>query len=265
MTTTTQSIQAAARVVTCAVAFFLAPSLSAAPEDPLKSPSWSVMETRILEGRDYVFDDRVSVTVPAVAEDSTRVPVFASAQGFEAIQRMVIFVDLNPITSAADLTPATPMAEMSLGLEVKVQQATPVRAAVLDKDGVWHIGGGWVSAAGGGCTAPSIASARPDWRERLGQAGGRVWAANEGQDRRLSFTVRHPMDAGFVAGLPELYLDETVIADAGGNPLFTLRTLASVSEDPNFTLRLPPGSGDILIRGRDNNANRFSLRVPSDV
>ncbi|WP_420427482.1 quinoprotein dehydrogenase-associated SoxYZ-like carrier [Algiphilus sp.] len=256
---------ATARAMLAAVAMLVAPSLQAAPDDPLKSPSWSVMESRILEGRDYVFDDRVSVTVPAVAEDSTRVPVFASAEGFEAIQRMVIFVDLNPITSAAVLTPATPMGHMALGLEVKVQQATPVRAAVLDKDGIWHIGGGWVSAAGGGCTAPSIASARPDWRERLGQAGGRLWTGEKGEARRLSFTVRHPMDAGFVAGLPELYLDETVISEASGATLFTLRTLASVSEDPNFTLRLPPGTGDILIRGRDNNANRIALRVPSDV
>ncbi|MHA7835586.1 MAG: quinoprotein dehydrogenase-associated SoxYZ-like carrier [Algiphilus sp.] len=256
---------ATARAMLAAVAFLIAPQLSAAPDDPLNSPSWSVMESRILEGRDYVFDDRVSVTVPAVAEDSTRVPVFASAKGFEAIQRMVVFVDLNPITSAAELIPSKVMGEMSLGLEVKVQQATPVRAAVLDKDGVWHISGGWVSAAGGGCTAPSIASARPDWRERLGQAGGRLWSGDKEAQRRLSFTVRHPMDAGFVAGLPELYLDETVIADEGGATLFTLRTLASVSEDPNFTLQLPPGSGDILIRGRDNNANRFTLRVPSDV
>lgn len=252
-----------AQALLCAAFFALSPASLAAPSDPLDSPSWTVMESRILEGRDYVFDERVKVTIPAVAEDSTRVPVFASAEGFESIQRMVIFVDLNPITRAAELVPNQTMGAMSLGLEVKVQQASPIRAAVLDKSGVWHIGGGWVSAAGGGCTAPSIASARPDWRDHLGKAGGRIWASADGTERRLSFTVRHPMDAGFVAGLPELYLDETVIADAADNTLFTLRTLASVSEDPNFTLRLPAGEGGIHIRGRDNNANLVSLHVPS--
>jgi len=253
----------AARALACAALLAFAPAMQAAPSDPLNSPSWTVMESRILEGRDYVFDERVKVTIPSVAEDSTRVPVFASAEGFEAIQRMVIFVDLNPITSAAELVPTQVMGGMSLGLEVKVQQATPIRAAVLDKDGVWHIGGGWISAAGGGCTAPSIASAGPNWREHLGEAGGRIWPAGNGSERRLSFTVRHPMDAGFVAGVPELYLDETVIEDEQRNVLFTLRTLASVSEDPNFTMALPAGKGGVHIRARDNNANRVLLHVPA--
>lgn len=66
----------------------------------------------------------------------------------------MVFAELNPIHKVLEMEPLR--ADARIGFRIKVQQATPVRAAALTDDGVWHVGGRVVEAAGGGCTAPSL-------------------------------------------------------------------------------------------------------------
>ena len=47
--------------------------------DPLDSPRWEDMKKVIFDGQPVVFDDRITVTGPAVAEDALNVPITADA------------------------------------------------------------------------------------------------------------------------------------------------------------------------------------------
>ena len=75
-----------------------------------------------------------------------------------------MFADFNLIVRRCASSPAPPAAPR---LPHQAAAVLPVRAAARTADGVWRIGGAWITATGGGCTLPSIGSGSPEWQERL--------------------------------------------------------------------------------------------------
>ena len=135
-----------------ALALFLAaglnPAFGAPPNDPLKSPMWGQMVASLMPDAPIVFDDRIKVIVPSVVENQAQVPVTVDARGVEGVQKLIVFADLNPLQHVLTLTPSKAAAYISF--RMKIEQATPVRAAGLTGDGTWHVGGVFLDAAGGG-------------------------------------------------------------------------------------------------------------------
>ena len=235
------------------LALALAASPASASEDPLGSPGWHLSKARYFQNEPYVFaHDKVQVIAPDSAEDTFQVPGFVRVEGLGDIQRLMVITDLNPIPKILDMEILH--GEPSVGFRFKVEQATALRAAAQTADGVWHLGGTWIDAAGGGCSAPSISSANPAWESRLGEIRGRTWQRDDHQ--RLRFSLLHPMDTGLAPGIPEFFLEELEAQDADGNPLVRLEIHAAMSENPHLTLDLA-NRGEVRLVGRDNNGNRF--------
>jgi sulfur-oxidizing protein SoxY len=232
--------------------------LSAAqpPADPLASPMWQEMHQRLLNGAPVVFDDRVVVQAPAVAEDSLNLPLWIDASALGEVERLLVFAELNPIPKVLDMQPLKALPR--IGLRIKVQQATPVRAAALTSDGTWHLGGLLVDAAGGGCTAPSLGSGSSDWADRLGEVTARLWSRQD--HNRLRASIIHPMDTGLVAGIPAFYLEHLEIRDGSGELLSRLSLFEPIAENPVLTLDLPK-SRQLSLIGRDNNGNPVAAKV----
>ncbi len=227
------------------------------PRDPLQSVQWETMYRHFLDGQSMQFDARVKVLAPQSAEDSLQVPIMVDATALSNVDRIRVFADLNPLPEILEFVPGD--AAPRIGFRIKVQQATPVRAAALTADGVWHVGGVWVDSAGGGCTLPSVGSGNADWASRLGQMRGRIWQRTA--DRRVRFEIMHPMDTGLAAGIPVFYIDRIDIEDRAGRSLATIRPFEPVSENPIFSLDLP-GAGPVRVSGHDNNGNRFAGTIP---
>lgn len=226
--------------------------------DPLQSVMWDYYQPRFLGEAPYRFDEKVVVSVPPFAEDSRQVPVSidASALGSEVV-RIIAWAELNPIAHIFSFFPAGPVAPR-IALNIRVEQATPIRAAVLTRDGVWHVGSARIDAAGGGCTAPSAVRAQDGWEERLGQVfGARFPLAGEPAGSRLRLRVEHPMDNGLTGGIPEFYIERAELRDEGGQVLATLELHPSVSENPTLTLQLDGSAGSERLWLRDNNGNEF--------
>lgn len=242
------------------ILLLLAPGVRATdlPEaDPLRSPLWQGMKARFLGKAPVVFDERVQVFMPEAAEDSLNVPVEVKVEGIESVRRILLFADLNPIPKILEFEPLR--ARPWLAFRFKVEQATPVRAAVLDGDGTWHVGGAWISAAGGGCTTPSVGTGNPIWQERIGEVAARLWPRAEGR-QRLRFRVIHPMDTGLAAGIPVFHLEYLDILAEDDTPWARLMLFEPVSENPIISLELL-GSGPIQIKGRDIQGNPVAARV----
>lgn len=250
-------LRAATRVF--AVLVLVAPILAfaAKSEDPLRSPSWDAMVARHLDGGPVQFDERVQVRMPAAAEDPLSVPVDVSVQGLQDIQEIRVLADLNPIPLILSYTPRR--AEPSIGFRFKVEQSTPVRAAARTRDGVWHVGGAWLRANGGGCTAPSQTTGSGLWRDQLNKLSGALWA-RPGGDSRLKLRVMHPMDTGLAGAIPAFYIETLQVLDAQGVELATLRTYEPVSENPVLSLNLHH-QGPVRIVGRDIQGNRIDGRI----
>lgn len=229
--------------------------------DPLDSARWGDMVKAFFDGQAVVFDSRVRVQGPEFAEDSLNVPISVDATALPDVREVLVFADFNPILAVLRFFPE--QAQPRLGLRLKLQQSSPVRAAARTADGTWHVGGTWVTATGGGCTAPSTGSSSPEWLERLNEVSGRIFPRIDGGER-VRLRIIHPMDTGLAAGIPVFHIEQLTLANEGGAPLMRIETYEPVSENPLFTVDLPPGAagaGRVRATGRDNNGNRIDAWV----
>jgi sulfur-oxidizing protein SoxY len=236
-------------------------ALAAEQKDPLDSARWEDMRKQFFPAQPVVFDDRVRVTAPKFAEDSMNVPVRVDAAALADVQEIVVFADFNPILKVLEFYPER--AKPFLTFRFKLQQASPVRAAARTADGVWHVGGTWVDAAGGGCTAPGAGRAAGGWEKVLNEVNGRVWSETDAS-RRVRVRVLHPMDTGLAPGIPAFYIESLVLKDAAGTAYLRLNTFEPVAENPIFTFDLPARvqpAGSLVLSGADNNGNQIAARL----
>lgn len=261
MTSTKAGMKALAVGLALAV---LSTGASAAPgDDPLQSVMWTEMKEQFFDGAEVVFDDRVKVSVPSIVENQAQVPVTADARALEGVQRMIVFADLNPIQHVLTLTPLKSDAFVSF--RMKVEQGTPVRAAALTSDGVWHVGSVFLNAAGGGCSSPAMARNDADWSDTVGQAQGRVWRQVDGS-ARVRLRLRHPMDTGLARdNTPAFFVETLHMSGSNGEPLARVEMSEPVSEDPTLTLqvRLPLADTAVNVDGRDNSGSEFRSKIPA--
>ncbi|BFN27959.1 sulfur oxidation protein SoxY [Pseudomonas sp. SCT] len=233
---------------------FHASTAVAAEADPLQSVMWEYHHKGLLNSEPYVFDERVQVHVPPFAEDSRQVPVHIDARALgDDVVRIEAWADLNPIPRIFTFTPGDQVVPL-VAIRIRVQQATPIRAAVLTRDGVWHIGSARVDAAGGGCTAPSVVRAQAGWEDRLGEVVGARFP--RGEFSRLRLQISHPMDNGLVGGIPEFFLNQAELRDADGKVMAELELYPAVAENPNLSLEVKGGQ-ETRLWLRDNNGNEF--------
>lgn len=231
------------------------PALAQPLTDPLKSPNWAALSATFF-GKDRVrFDNRVKVSYPGIAENQRSFPVTVDARGIADVRRIILFADLNPIPLAIDYSPDAAAAFLSA--RIKLDQRTPVRGAVQLGDGSWLVGGGWVDAAGGGCSMPPLSRARGDWAEHLGEVRGA--ALHDADGTRVHLAFRHPMDTGLAGNTPIYHLDQVALTGAGGKAYGTMQIEASVAEDPVITVMPLAATGDkIVLAGTDTNGITYA-------
>jgi sulfur-oxidizing protein SoxY len=243
---------------------------AAPPADPLASPMWQTLAERFFAGAPVVHDARVKISVPPVLENQAQVPVTVDARAVADIDRIVVFADLNPIQHVLTYHPRR--ANAFLAFRMKLEQASPIRAAALTRDGVWHVGSLFLDAAGGGCTSSAMARLDDDWSASVGNAQGRMWPQADGS-QRLRLRVRHPMDTGLAKDNTPAYYIEHMTVSAGfdaastsaGDPLAEVDLYEPVGEDPTLTveLKVPAGAPAVVTEGRDNNGGVYRARIPT--
>lgn len=242
-------------LATPSVALATPPAAKGLPADPLESPMWQFQAERLFGTSPVVFDRAVHVLVPEIAENQRVFPVTVDARALPDVQRIVIFADLNPIPIAIDY--ATGTAAPFVATRIKLDQRTPVRAAVLTRDGVWHVAGNWIDAAGGGCSAPPLSRVKGDWADHLGEARAGAWPEAAGQTR-LRMTFRHPMDTGLVENIAAYNIERLTIRAADGTLLGDMQINGSVAEDPAFTVVVHHEGGPISFVATDSAGLRFA-------
>lgn len=224
--------------------------------DPLHSPRWRDIQQELALSP-LVFDERVEVLAPAVAEDALNVPVSIRIDRLPGVERVLVIADLNPILKVLEFEPLKSAPRLSF--RMKLQQGSPVRALARTTDGVWHAGGTWVDTAGGGCTAPSLGRNSSNWADTLGKVESRQFPQATG--RRLKLRVMHPMDTGLAPGIPVFHLEKLVLRDLHGQDWARLTTYEPVSENPVFSIDFPGTPPSLRLIGQDNNGNRVDSEV----
>lgn len=234
------------------------------PDDPLNSIMWEYMADRFMPEGEIIFDQRVKVMAPFSAENQFDVPITVDAGELENVVEIIAVADLNPIPLVLRIYPegALPF----VGFRLKLQQTSPIHVGVRTADGVWHVGGAIVDAAGGGCTAPAMAHGTNNWMKTLGET--RAYAGREDSETaRMTLRMRHPMDTGLAIGIPAFYLNEVTVKNDAGQIVAALELYEPVSENPTLTLKPIVGSeSEVLqVSTRDTEGNEFDfpLSVPA--
>lgn len=228
------------------------------PADPLHSVMWGVMHKTVLGEQPVVFDERVKVTLPQQVEDGQRVPVSVDASALGRVEEIILFADYNPLPLALRFEPL--QLQPVIAVPMRVNQATPIRAAARDAQGVWHVGGQLVDAPGGGCALPTPTRASTDWANLLGKMYGRIWA--EGDASRIRLRLMHPMDTGLVGNTPKFHLTQLRLSDSQGQTLARLSLDAPLAENPLFTFQLARrDNGPIRAEAQDSDGNTFDGRL----
>jgi sulfur-oxidizing protein SoxY len=183
------------------------------------------------------------------------------------VEQITVLVDRNPIRKVLDYFPAG--ATPSVSFRFKLEQASPVRAAVKTRDGTWHVGGAWVDSSGGGCTVAGATRQDGSWASTLGRVSARLFDSSAAPSRptvftgtRLRVAVMHPMDTGLVNGIPAFYINRLTLFDGNGAELLRIHPFEPVSENPVFSFdfaRRPVGA--LRLVGTDNNGNRIDSRI----
>jgi sulfur-oxidizing protein SoxY len=253
------------------IALLLAPlGAFAAPDpfegDPHQSRAWPELRREYLGAKaQVVFDKRVEVQAPSFAEDPMNVPITVRVKGIADVQRVVVLVDRNPIRKVLEYQPVAALPV--IGFRFKLEQASPVRAAVQTKNGQWFVGSAWVDSAGGGCTVNGASRTDGSWSQTLGQGQAKVYgqsAAIGEAGARLRLRVMHPMDTGLVGGVPAFYVNKLSVRDADGRELARVLSFEPVSENPVFSFDFAaPPRAPLSIAGTDNNGNKIALTTTS--
>ncbi len=230
-------------------------------DDPYKTGIFAHHQKRILgDPANIRFDSRIIVRAPEAAENSFHVPVLVDATAIPNVRRIVMFVDYGPIPKILTFWPKRTKAK--LAFRFKIDQATPIRAAVETHDGAWHIGHTHIDSAGGGCTAPAAAYAADDWEEQLGKVNALLWP----ERGRLRVVVDHPMETG-LADQAMFIIENLHVDDMKGTQLAHVELHEPVSEDPAFTFYLPTEAplDRVRVHGRDNDGNDIDAVVGARV
>jgi sulfur-oxidizing protein SoxY len=247
--------------------------------DPFRSFQWPDLRREFLGTAPVEFDPRVKVSGPAFAEDAMNVPISVSADGLQGIEQILVFVDRNPIRKVLEYFPAGERGTLpSVSFRFKLQQASPVRAAVKTRDGVWHVGGTLVDSAGGGCTVAGETRKDGSWSKSLGEVSAKLYprsvavgagdagSAASTAASRLRLRVMHPMDTGLAGGIPAFFINRLSLRDAQGRELLRLNAYEPVSENPIFSFDFAnPPAGKLQLVGTDNNGNRITGAVTGAV
>ncbi len=233
--------------------------------DPFETHTWPDVRRVFLGAGQVRFDPQVEVLAPAFAEDPMNVPISVTVGSLQAVEQITVLVDRNPIRKVLEYFPVA--VAPSVSFRFKLEQASPVRAAVRTRDGVWHVGGAWVDSGGGGCTASGATRKDGSWAQTLGQVSARMFPSSPARGgapglARLRVRVMHPMDTGLVGGIPAFYVNRLSVRDAQDRELLRLNTFEPVSENPVFSFDFPGvATAGLRIVGSDNSGTRILSRI----
>jgi sulfur-oxidizing protein SoxY len=245
--------------LSCILACWLPLAAHAVEVDPVPSVMWAFYHKQFLADAPFVFDERVKLLAPPFAEDARQVPLEIDARAFNGeVVKILAWAELNPLPKIVEFEPKAGVLPW-LAIRIRIEQATPLRAAVLTTDGLWHVGSTLIDAAGGGCTAPSVVRSQPGWEEHIGEVlGGRY---PRGEFSRVRVQVAHPMDNGMVSGIPEFFLNQAQLRGRDDQVLAELELFPAVSENPNLAFDIDaPGPTRLVLR--DNSGNEFDAAIP---
>jgi sulfur-oxidizing protein SoxY len=204
---------------------------------------------------------------PYRAEDQRAVPISVEATFTDGrkVKSVTFVVDENPMPVAAVFRFADDRDRVALGVNIRLDHASPIRVIVEASDGALYMAEKFVKASGlGVCAAPPVGDER-ELARTMGQmrladlTGSDAAAAATRLRRHASLDIRHPQNTGMQMNqitmlyIPLRYLSALEVHE-GDAKLFDLEGSMTLSENPHieFDYRFN-GAAMIHVQAKDTN------------
>jgi sulfur-oxidizing protein SoxY len=204
---------------------------------------------------------------PYRAEDQRAVPVTVEARLADGrkIKSITVVVDENPSPVAAVFRFADQRDRASLGVNIRLDHASPIRAIVEASDGVLYMAEKFVKASGlGVCAAPprgdpQVAARTMGQMQFTDLTGSDKAAAATRFRRSAQLDIKHPQNTGMqMDQITLLYVPlrfiTTLEVSFGGRKLFDMESGMTLSEDPRIVFDyVAGGAGEMVVRASDTS------------
>lgn len=223
------------------------------------SGAWEYLQKQFYPDRDLGLLDEnyMSLEAPANTPDPAATPLTlhfgAAAVGH--IKQIRVIIDNNPSPLVATFDVASGARVAEIGLRVRIDRFTSVRAIAESADGRFEMRSSWVNASGG-CSAPPGASG--------GGTLGEIRFRPSPDTKSMLISIRHPNNSGFQIDarsgepIPSHYVSH-IRFSSDGRTLLEADTGISLSENP--TLRIAsdqPLPAPILVDVVDSKDAHFN-------
>ena len=199
--------------------------------------AWGYLRPQFYGDRQIGIADQaaaLSLDAPASTPDPAATPLTIrfdeAAVGHIKQLRVIIDNNPSPVATTFDFAPGARVAE--IGLRVRVDRWTSVRAIAETSDGKLEMRSSWVNAAGG-CSAPPTGGGSG--------ALGDIRFRNTPDGKSLQVAIRHPNNSGFqvdpLSGnpIPPHYVSHIRFSTAG-RTLMDVDAGISLSENPTIRI-----------------------------
>jgi len=254
-----------------ALAFLLVAAALPAVSQPAAA---GTEDARWDEIRSTLFGDRevrdgagvIGLETPYRAMDAAVVPVdirsLVAQTPDRFISKVYLVIDMNPSPVAAVFRFPGRQAWDGLSTRVRVNAYTHVRAIAETSDGGLFMASNFVKASGG-CSAPSLKDPAAAETQR-----GKMKLLLPDQPRVgnpliAQILIRHPNNSGLQFDqvsrqfIPADFV-KTIEVSYQGEPLFSVDSDISISEDPSVRFNLvPEASGELSVRVTDSHGRQF--------
>jgi sulfur-oxidizing protein SoxY len=211
----------------------------------------------------------IGLETPYRALDAAVVPVEIKALTAQTpdrfIKNLYLVIDMNPSPVAAVFHFPGVHGWNALSTRVRVNAYTHIRAIAETSDGGLYMAANYVKASGG-CSAPSLKDPAAAQAQR-----GRMKLLLPDEPRvgnpiTAQILIKHPNSSGLQFDqvsrqfIPADFV-KTIAVSYRGEPLFSVDSDISISEDPSLRFNfIPASSGDLTVRVTDSNGHEFEER-----
>jgi sulfur-oxidizing protein SoxY len=218
----------------------------------------------------------LTFTAPYRAMDQRTVPVSVKAAFHDGrtVKSVTFVVDENPMPVAATFRFADHRESVAVGINVRLDHASPIRAIVEASDGALYMSERFVKASGlGVCAAPPIGdqliAMRTMGEMHLTDLTGNDRAAGATRfQRRAALDIKHPQNTGMQMNqitmlyIPLRYVSAIEVRE-GDAKLFDVVGSMTLSENPHIEFDYRPnGAGSLTVQVKDTSNTVWQRAFP---
>ena len=224
----------------------------------------TVKEQYLGKNQEFLNNSKIKIIIQDEVEEAHEVSMVVKIpKTLKDAKKILILVDNNPIQLVTKIFPQKSL--KSVGFNIRMEQDSYVRAAILDRKKIWNISSKKVIVKSpGGCSLPACDSTKEVCApSKLGKIVMQKYKRSSG-DWRLKFKINHPMDTGLVTDpssgkiIPEYHVNWLYFQN-DKEELARAQTFGALSANPTFILDFYDDFLEPTVKATDTKGKAFSL------